>query len=273
MAVSTPTHTTAVRRALALPRPVLVLLAVGAILLIGALGPWPFLHSAGQVDVNLGPGDRFTPAAITVHEGDTVTWHWGGSTHTVTADGGPGQAWDSGLKSSGTFSHTFDRAGTFPYVCQPHAPKMSGTVVVLPAETNAAAPTGTQPAVSSPAAPGQPTATASPAAAPTSPAGAAPTAPGAAAAPPKIAALRLSVPRGCRTGKCAAVARVNGSEAGTLFVRGRGRRLASIAVASGVHSVRIPLARLPRGRASLKFVLVDPEGNRSPAVTRAVTVH
>ena len=269
MAVTTPTHTTPVGRALALPRPVLVLLAIGAILLIGALGPWPFLHSAGQADVNIGPGDKFTPATITVHEGDTVTWHWGGSTHTVTANGGPGQAWDSGLKSSGTFSHTFDRAGTFPYVCQPHAPKMSGTVVVLPAETNASLSAPAPQSATSPAAPGQPTATVSPAATPTPAA----TSAQLAAAAPRIASLKLAVPRSCRTGRCDAVARVTASEAGTLFVRGRGRRLASIAVASGTQSVRVRLARLPRGRATLKFVLVDPEGNRSPVAARAATVH
>src|SRR4051794_41931569 len=64
-----------------------VLAATVGILIVGAPGPWPFGHSAGQADVNLGPGDRFTPASITVHEGDTVTWHFDGHSHTVTAGG------------------------------------------------------------------------------------------------------------------------------------------------------------------------------------------
>src|SRR4051795_2071750 len=110
---------------------VVVPAVTAAILVIGAPGPWPFGHSAGQGDGNLGPGDRFTPASGTVHEGDTVTWHFDGNSHTVTAGGGAGQSFDSGGKSTGTFSHTFDRAGTFPYLCVYHS-GMKGTVVVLP---------------------------------------------------------------------------------------------------------------------------------------------
>src|SRR4051795_13473860 len=112
---------------------VVVPAVTAAILVIGAPGPWPFGHSAGQGDGNLGPGDRFTPASGTVHEGDTVTWHFDGNSHTVTAGGGAGQSFDSGGKSTGTFSHTFDRAGTFPYLCVYHS-GMKGTVVVLPAD-------------------------------------------------------------------------------------------------------------------------------------------
>src|SRR3954471_14215295 len=127
-----------------------VLAATAGILIVGAPGPWPFGHSAGQADVNLGPGDRFTPASVTVHEGDTVTWHFDGHSHTVTAGGAAGQSFDSGGKSTGTFSHTFDRAGTFPYLCVYHS-GMKGTVVVLPADA------ATSPAATTaPAAPPRP---------------------------------------------------------------------------------------------------------------------
>src|SRR4051794_41366659 len=86
-----------------------VLAATVGILIVGAPGPWPFGHSAGQADVNLGPGDRFTPASITVHEGDAVTWHFDGNSHTVTAGGGGGPSLASRGEAARTFSPTVDR--------------------------------------------------------------------------------------------------------------------------------------------------------------------
>src|SRR5438094_2160159 len=64
--------------------------------------------------------------------GDTVTWNWvGGASHTTTAcsDGtfttcGAAQGWDSGSMSTGTFSHTFNSAGTFFYHCHTHPAPM-----------------------------------------------------------------------------------------------------------------------------------------------------
>jgi plastocyanin len=40
--------------------------------------------------------------------------------------------WDSGLMSSGSFSHTFSSTGSFPYFCTIHGSLMTGTVVVNP---------------------------------------------------------------------------------------------------------------------------------------------
>jgi plastocyanin len=73
-------------------------------------------------------GRSFEPADVTVAAGETVTWsHEGGLPHTVTAEDG---AFDSGDLSGGdTFSHTFEEAGSFPYVCSIH-PDMTGTVEV-----------------------------------------------------------------------------------------------------------------------------------------------
>ncbi len=71
---------------------------------------------------------QFTPASITVQEGDTVTWTNDGPTaHSATAsDGG----FDTGIFSAGgSRSETFDEAGTFSYICTPH-PNMTGTIVV-----------------------------------------------------------------------------------------------------------------------------------------------
>jgi len=86
--------------------------------------------------VNVGDGGlRFAPSTITIHVGDTVRWQWvsSGIGHTTTSgsactsDG----IWDSGNKSSGFFSHTFNTAGHFPYFCRPHCGSgMTGTVEV-----------------------------------------------------------------------------------------------------------------------------------------------
>jgi LPXTG-motif cell wall-anchored protein len=75
----------------------------------------------------------FSPAAITVDQGDTVTWVNNGPTaHSATANGGE---FDTGiLKAGQSSSHTFSQAGTYSYFCQPH-PFMKGTVVVQAAQT------------------------------------------------------------------------------------------------------------------------------------------
>ena len=70
----------------------------------------------------------FSPATITVSQGDTVTWSNSGpdEPHTATGDG-----FDTGQVAVGSSaSATFAQAGNFPYVCSLHA-NMSGTVRVL----------------------------------------------------------------------------------------------------------------------------------------------
>jgi plastocyanin len=71
--------------------------------------------------------NRFTPAAIQVPAGTTVTWAFGDRfvPHDVTGEG-----WGSGEpQRSGTFTHTFDQPGTYPYRCTLHD-GMDGLVVV-----------------------------------------------------------------------------------------------------------------------------------------------
>lgn len=112
-------------------------------LLIAAAAISPVLAAT----VNVSIVDRqFEPAKIVVAQGDTVTWTVTkaiGEPHTVTsgtADGADkgalfdSQRDDPGLTklkdAGGTFSFTFDKAGTYPYFCAIHA-GMAGTVVVL----------------------------------------------------------------------------------------------------------------------------------------------
>ncbi|MBK8982359.1 MAG: T9SS type A sorting domain-containing protein [Ignavibacteria bacterium] len=79
----------------------------------------------------------FTPANINVSVGDTVRWQWVNGIHTTTCNGTfPGTSlpngaapWDSEISSSTpVFSYVVTVAGSYNYVCQPHAPDMSGTI-------------------------------------------------------------------------------------------------------------------------------------------------
>jgi plastocyanin len=74
-------------------------------------------------------GIKFNPASVTVSAGDTVTWTNDDSVgHDVTGDGF--KSGDPGAMQNGdTFEHTFDKAGTFDYVCTVH-PGMEGSVKV-----------------------------------------------------------------------------------------------------------------------------------------------
>lgn len=90
-----------------------------------------------QVTVEVGEfGDDdqmyvFEPAAIRVDQGTEVVWEWADrSAHNVVHEGG---VFESELhdEEGATFSHTFEKSGTFLYRCQPHAAlEHKGAVVV-----------------------------------------------------------------------------------------------------------------------------------------------
>ena len=71
---------------------------------------------------------QFKPAAIEVKTGTTVTWtNEDGFAHTATAED---KSFDTGNLDKGqTGTATFDKAGTFKYICTIHN-SMVGTVVV-----------------------------------------------------------------------------------------------------------------------------------------------
>ena len=71
--------------------------------------------------------NRFSPAAIQVPAGTTVTWTFEDRLipHDVKAD-----SFSSGEpRRDGSFTHTFDQPGTYPYRCTLHD-GMTGRVVV-----------------------------------------------------------------------------------------------------------------------------------------------
>jgi plastocyanin len=92
----------------------------------------------------------FSPNALTVKVGTTVTWtNNGPSTHTTTSDAGDAQMWNSGNLGppsggggygggtpGGTYSVTFMAAGTYTYHCNLHPPSMypsfTGKITVTP---------------------------------------------------------------------------------------------------------------------------------------------
>jgi plastocyanin len=79
---------------------------------------------------------------LTVTAGSTVTWTNGDTmAHTATSDTG---VFDSGiLLPNGSFSFTFNNAGSFPYHCTIHgAASMSGTITVQAASSSSGSGSG-----------------------------------------------------------------------------------------------------------------------------------
>jgi len=71
----------------------------------------------------------YSPSPATAKVGDPVKWSFDDdqNQHTVTAEDG---SFDSTTKGKGdTFTHKFDKAGTFAYHCTLHA-NMKGTITV-----------------------------------------------------------------------------------------------------------------------------------------------
>jgi len=76
--------------------------------------------------------NKFEPKTATVKAGSEVVWEHKEGAHTVTADDG---SWTSAALTAGqTFSHKFDKPGTYPYYCAFHGNKgghnMAGVVIV-----------------------------------------------------------------------------------------------------------------------------------------------
>ena len=78
----------------------------------------------------------FVPSRVNVHVGSTVKWVDSDSvSHTITSATFNGLVWPQGSSQGpSTFSHTFDKSGTFSYFCQIH-PYMTGVAFVDVQET------------------------------------------------------------------------------------------------------------------------------------------
>jgi plastocyanin len=72
----------------------------------------------------------FSPGALTVPLGTTVTWvNHDETVHTVVAGDNPRSFRSAGLDTDDKFSFTFNKAGTYAYFCSVH-PHMTGKIIV-----------------------------------------------------------------------------------------------------------------------------------------------
>ena len=98
----------------------LVSLLLMAFFILGCAQP-----NSGSANEVILANNQFSPQAIQINSGDTVTWkNNGGVQHTVTGFGV-----DESLSPGQAFSHTFNQTGTFDYECTIHQ-GMNGTVTV-----------------------------------------------------------------------------------------------------------------------------------------------
>ena len=88
-----------------------------------------------EATVEVGAGSNglaFSPAAIQVDSGTTVTWEWTGEggAHNVVHEDGEFES-DLQEEDGATFEHTFEEEGNFLYYCNPHRSQgMKGAVIV-----------------------------------------------------------------------------------------------------------------------------------------------
>lgn len=76
--------------------------------------------------------NEFDPEEIEISAGESVTWIWVDTAelHNVVAED---QSFSSGSPTAEPdteFTHEFDEAGTYEYICQVHGTEMTGTVTV-----------------------------------------------------------------------------------------------------------------------------------------------
>ena len=99
---------------------------VGVLASCGSNGP----GAAPVATVTL-QNTAYTPADISIHVGDAVSWVWADGNVPHNIDGASDlSSFDSGAPTTtGTWVYRFSKAGTYLYHCDVH-PGMMGTVVV-----------------------------------------------------------------------------------------------------------------------------------------------
>ena len=110
------------RRRLLLP-----LAMIAAVLAAAGCGGGEDSAPVATTEVTMAKSYRFEPKQIQIQAGDTVTWtNDDNFTHTVQVDGQEDHRVDRG----DSVSLTFDKAGTYHYVCTLHRRDMEGDVIV-----------------------------------------------------------------------------------------------------------------------------------------------
>jgi len=86
---------------------------------------------AATKTVKVGPTIRFGTKRLSIKRGDTVKFQWTGNLpHNVRISKGPRRGTISRVKTKGTASRRFTRAGTYTIVCDIHQPTMRMTIRV-----------------------------------------------------------------------------------------------------------------------------------------------
>ena len=107
--------------------------------------------SATAADTTVQVGDDFfSPRAVQIDPGNTITWEWVGlmGNHSVTTrpdqtesfDSDPGNDSPRHAPGSAPFTYRFDRVGVTRYFCKLHPVTMTGTVTVGTPPPDATAP-------------------------------------------------------------------------------------------------------------------------------------
>jgi plastocyanin len=105
----------------------LALVVLAAILFAAGCGGAGDSEPVATTEVTMVKSYRFDPETIEIRAGKTVTWtNEDNFTHTVQVEG----EGDHKLGKGESVSITFDRAGTYEYVCTLHSHDMKGRVIV-----------------------------------------------------------------------------------------------------------------------------------------------
>jgi plastocyanin len=104
-----------------------VVLVVVLVALVAGCGGSGESTPVATTEVKMAKSYRFDPETIEIQAGKTVTWtNEDNFTHTVEVEGQGDHKVDRG----DSVSITFDKPGTYDYVCTLHSHDMSGTVIV-----------------------------------------------------------------------------------------------------------------------------------------------
>ena len=104
-----------------------VAVVLAAMLLFAGCGSDVASGPVATTEVTTAKSYRFEPSAIEIQAGQAVTWtNEDNFTHTVRVDGQE----DHEVERGERVSITFDRPGTYHYVCTLHRRDMDGEVVV-----------------------------------------------------------------------------------------------------------------------------------------------
>lgn len=94
----------------------------------GCLGEAPAAGPVATQTVDIPGPWVFEPSVAQVRAGEPVTFtNHGGADHTVTFTA---VDLDETIPPGGETTYTFDKPGTYEYVCKLHPPDMKGTIIV-----------------------------------------------------------------------------------------------------------------------------------------------